>query len=225
MAEARLSGTRVALYVDHPGFTPDSDVVATTRAAARALSDAGLRVEECSPPGLEDVYPITLDYWRRPESDSPDEWVKGDVSDPRGLGSMTGEEVERSLFEWDYLRRRMLPFIAQYPLVLSPAAVKPLFHTAKMQEASHTHSRGAWSATSPKRRLLTRHVPWLLLRAPDLLKDDERIDLDRVLAAELLDAGYKLVQRVRVAPRGAQEFPCFAPGSSVQTELVSHDAS
>ena len=52
----------------------------------------------------------------------------------------------------------------------------------------------------PKRRLLTRHVPWLLLRAPDLLKADERADLERVLAADkLLDAGYKLVQRFRVA--------------------------
>src|SRR5439155_3935606 len=52
----------------------------------------------------------------------------------------------------------------------------------------------------PKRRLLTRHVPWLLLRAPDLLKHEERLDLERVLAAdEQLDAGYKLVQRFRVA--------------------------
>src|SRR5437868_7920072 len=52
----------------------------------------------------------------------------------------------------------------------------------------------------PKRRLLTRHVPWLLLRAPDLLKDEERADLARVLAADaLLNAGYRLVQRFRVA--------------------------
>jgi amidase len=35
------------------------------------------------------------------------------------------DEVERSLFEWDRLQRRMLPFIATYPLVLSPAAEKP----------------------------------------------------------------------------------------------------
>jgi len=124
-AEAQVSGMRVAFYLDHPGFRPDPDVVATTRAAARTLSDAGLRVEETSPPGLEDVYPITLDYWRRPESDSAEEWVKGGVSDSRGLGPMTGEEVERSLFEWDRFRRRMLPFIAEYPLVLSPAAIKP----------------------------------------------------------------------------------------------------
>jgi hypothetical protein len=52
----------------------------------------------------------------------------------------------------------------------------------------------------PKRRLLTRHVPWLLLRAPDLLKQEERADLERVLAADvLLDAGYQFVQRFRTA--------------------------
>ena len=52
----------------------------------------------------------------------------------------------------------------------------------------------------PKRRLLTRHVAWLLLRAPDRLKDEERADLERVLAADaLLNAGYQLVQRFRTA--------------------------
>jgi hypothetical protein len=52
----------------------------------------------------------------------------------------------------------------------------------------------------PKRRLLTRHAPWLLLRAPDLLKEEERADLKRVLAADgLVAAGYRLVQRFRDA--------------------------
>ena len=126
MAEAHLPGTRVALYIEHPGFTPDPDVLSTTHAAAHALAEVGLHVEEVSPPGVDDVYSITLDYWRRPESDSPDEWVKGGIADPAGRGPMiTSEEVERSLFQWDSLRRRMLPFIAMYPLVLSPAAEKP----------------------------------------------------------------------------------------------------
>lgn len=126
VADAHLSGTRVAVYIDHPGCTPDPQMVATTRAAARALEAAGLHIEEATPPGAEDVYPITLDYWRRPESASPDEWVKGGIFDPENLGPMrTADEVERSLFEWDRFRRRMLPFIAKYPLVLSPAAEKP----------------------------------------------------------------------------------------------------
>ena len=126
LADAHLPETRVALYLDHPGFTPDPQVAATARAAASALADAGLHVEEATPPGVEDVYPITLDYWRRPESESPDEWIRGGIADPAQQGPMTSaEEVERSLFEWDRLRRRMLPFITRYPLVLSPAAEKP----------------------------------------------------------------------------------------------------
>jgi hypothetical protein len=56
------------------------------------------------------------------------------------------------------------------------------------------------SKTPPqaKRRLLTRHVPWLLLRAPDLVKEHARADLERVLAVdELRNADYHLVQRFR----------------------------
>ncbi len=126
MADAQLAGSRLALYIEHPGFKPEPDMVAAARAAASVLADAGLNVEDVGPPGLEDVYPITLDYWRRPESQSPDEWVKGGIHDPKRLGPITAaEDVERSLFEWDRLRRRMLPFIARYPLVLSPVAEKP----------------------------------------------------------------------------------------------------
>jgi len=124
-AGADLAGTRVAVYTDHPDTTPDPAVVAATHAAAAALSEAGLSLVEATPPGLDEVYPLTLDYWRRPESDSPDEWVDGGGFDPAGLGPMAAAEVERSLFEWDRFRRRMLPFVGEYPLVLSPAAEKP----------------------------------------------------------------------------------------------------
>lgn len=54
-----------------------------------------------------------------------DEWVDGGGFDPAGLGPMSATRVERSLFEWDRFRRRMLPFVDEYPLVLSPAAEKP----------------------------------------------------------------------------------------------------
>jgi hypothetical protein len=77
-------------------------------------------------------------------------------------------------------------------------------------------------------------VPWLLLRSPELLKSDERDDLERVLAADgLLDSGYELVQRFRfeghinrvkfikragtVAPNSLS----FAQGFWGQTELVT----
>jgi amidase len=117
-----LGGMKVAVYVDHPDTSPDPAVVAATWAAARALEAAGLAVEPATPPGLAEVYLLTHAYWRRPESDSADEWVADRAFDP---ASMTTLDVQRSLFEWDRFRRRMLPFLAEYPLVVSPAAEKP----------------------------------------------------------------------------------------------------
>jgi amidase len=124
-AGVQLAGVRVAVYIEHPDTAPDPAVVAATEAAARVLGEAGLSMVDAAPPDLDRVYPLTLDYWRRPESDSPDEWVNGGGFDPDGLGPMSAEDVERSLFEWDRFRRRMLPFVQSHPLVLSPAAEKP----------------------------------------------------------------------------------------------------
>ncbi|GIJ45212.1 amidase [Virgisporangium aliadipatigenens] len=120
-----LRGTRVGLYTEHPDAAPDPACVAAVHAAGRALEAAGLIVEEATPPGLSEVYPLTLAYWRRPESLSPDEWVPDGGFDPAVLGPLDAEAVERSLFEWDRFRRRMLPFLNDHPLVLSPAAEKP----------------------------------------------------------------------------------------------------
>jgi amidase len=38
---------------------------------------------------------------------------------------MTGEEVERSIFQWDRLRRTMLAFLEHRDLVISPACPYP----------------------------------------------------------------------------------------------------
>jgi transposase len=54
--------------------------------------------------------------------------------------------------------------------------------------------RAPRSGRSPR-----QHVRWLLIRAPDQLKEKERIDVQRVLAADaLLAQGYDLVQRFRI---------------------------
>jgi Asp-tRNA(Asn)/Glu-tRNA(Gln) amidotransferase A subunit family amidase len=59
---------------------------------------------------------ITQAYWARPESMDLEDWR------PYGPSKLTADEVERSLFEWDRFRRSMLGFMADYDVVLSPAA-------------------------------------------------------------------------------------------------------
>ncbi|MBK8047282.1 MAG: amidase [Anaerolineales bacterium] len=112
-------GLRVAFYTHHHLADPDPACFAAVHAAAAGLAAAGLQVEAALPPRMEEVYDITRDYWRRPESESWDEWrADGEVV----LSSLA---VEQHLFAWDRFRRSLLSFMAQYDLVLTPAAELP----------------------------------------------------------------------------------------------------
>jgi amidase len=114
-----LGGLRVAWYTHHEGTDPSPETTATCRAVASMLAEHCAAVNEVLPPRIEEAHDLTLRYWRRPESASADEWV---ADGPVHLGS---EEVERHLFEWDRFRRALLGFLADYDVILTPAAEQP----------------------------------------------------------------------------------------------------
>ncbi|MGZ8784521.1 MAG: amidase [Acidimicrobiia bacterium] len=107
---------RVATYNAHEGATPHADVVDVTEQAASELVASGLEVEERVPPRIADALLITEDYWARPESESLEEWQ------PDGSSRLSGQDVERHLFEWDRFRRVMLGFMQHFDVILTPAA-------------------------------------------------------------------------------------------------------
>lgn len=117
--QIKVGALRVTWYTHHAEATPSPAVAAVCRQAAQALADAGARVVEALPPRIEDAYDLTRRYWRRPESASPDVWV------PDGAVQLSSLEVEQHLFEWDRFRRAMLGFLADYDLILTPAAELP----------------------------------------------------------------------------------------------------
>ncbi len=98
---------------------PPRDVVNTVRVAADALAAAGLSVEERMPPMVEHTYPITRDYWNRPEPESWEEWDAGDET------RLTSLEVEQHLFLWDRFRRALIAFMEEVDVILTPAAQFP----------------------------------------------------------------------------------------------------
>jgi hypothetical protein len=112
-------GLRVACYTHHAEAQPTPETTATCRAVAQALSALGAHVVEALPPRIEEAYELTRQYWRRPESASPDEWI------PDGPALLSSEEVERHLLHWDRFRRTLLAWMADYDLVLTPAAEQP----------------------------------------------------------------------------------------------------
>jgi amidase len=117
--EVRLDRLRVATYTEHEGATPHPDVVAVTQKTAGELLARGIEVEERVPPRIADALAITREYWARPESESLEEWC------PSGSSRLSGQDVERHLFEWDRFRRVMLGFMQQFDAILTPAAELP----------------------------------------------------------------------------------------------------
>jgi len=107
---------RVAWFAEFEGASPAADVAAAVARAAQCLADAGARVRPGLPPRIEESLAITRDYWARPESLSLSRWQ------PWGASALAADDIERSLFEWDRLRRAFLQFMADIDLIVCPAA-------------------------------------------------------------------------------------------------------
>lgn len=114
-----VGALRVAWYTHHAEAEPTPATAEACRAAAQLLAGRGARVAEVLPPRIEEAYPITREYWSRPESASAEEWA------PDGEPSLSSEGVERHLFVWDRFRRALLAFMDDYDLILTPAAERP----------------------------------------------------------------------------------------------------
>jgi amidase len=118
-AAVDLSKLRVAFYTTHDRTNPTADTVETVHNAARALSEVCAMVEEKLPPRVEEIYPITWDYWSRLESSDLEEWK------PEGESKLDGNAVAKHLFEWDRFRRSMLGFMRDWDVIITPAAEHP----------------------------------------------------------------------------------------------------
>ncbi len=116
-ASVDVGALRVAHFDAFAGAAPSDAVVAAVAAAVRALESAGARTRCATPPRIEEALPITRTYWARPESVSWKTWQ------PWGRSTLTADEVERSLFEWDRLRRAFLGFMSDVDLIVCPVAV------------------------------------------------------------------------------------------------------
>jgi amidase len=110
---------RVAFYTHHEEANPTPETADICRRAARVLAEYGMHVEEALPPRVAEASHLTRQYWRRPESQSPDEWI------PDGQVHLSSLEVEEHLFSWDRFRRSMLAFMDDFDVILTPAAEQP----------------------------------------------------------------------------------------------------
>ena len=114
-----MENLRVACYTNHAEANPTPETEETCHQAAHVLAKMGACVEEALPPRIEEATVITRQYWQRPGSASSEEWSTN------GKAELTSVEVEKHLFTWDRFRRTLLGFMAQYDVILTPAAERP----------------------------------------------------------------------------------------------------
>ena len=113
----RCRGTlRVAHFDAFDGAACSSDVVGALSAAVDVLSQTCASVRSAVPPRIEESMAITRAYWARPESVSTKAWR------PWGKSTLSADDVERSLFEWDRLRRAFLGFMSEFDVIVCPVA-------------------------------------------------------------------------------------------------------
>jgi len=117
--EVEVGSLRVSHYTEQADAAPTAETVSAVESAANALASAGARVEAARPPAIDDALGITLDYWRRTRSLSWSEWR------PTGTTTLSGDDVDHSLFRWDVLRRRMLEFMQSRDVLVAPACAHP----------------------------------------------------------------------------------------------------
>jgi amidase len=117
--EVDVRTLRVAFYTHHAEAEPTPETAETCRRAARVLAGLDAAVEEALPPRIEESYPISRQYWQRPESASAETWA------PDGEFALSSAQVEEHLFAWDRFRRALLGFMATTDVILTPVAELP----------------------------------------------------------------------------------------------------
>ena len=124
-----LGELRVAFYTDNGIATPTPEISAMVRDTARALRDIGARVSEARPPGVDsdelfgrlvngDIGWLTRMLERAGTTEHGFSYL--DSIEP-----MAVDEYTAVVEEWDAYRSRMLLWMSDYDVILTPTAPTP----------------------------------------------------------------------------------------------------
>ena len=159
---ADVAALRVALFTDNGIRTPTPETIASVVSAARSLSDAGARVEERLPPGLDDAVEVWFDMIRADGY----AWLQRLIRDAgtSGMGSYdtrgwidvespwSGDRLTALVERADGIRSRLLAWMADVDLIVCPAMPQPaILHGGSTDPAfgdsySDVHNLTGWPA-------------------------------------------------------------------------------
>lgn len=117
--EKPLEKLKVRWYSQHPEHVLHPEIEQALLDAVQKLEKQEVQIEQCRPPLLEQVMPITQQYWQTAESRSADLW------DPWESTPLTGDQLGALYFQWDHFRRTWLRWMKDADLILCPVSDLP----------------------------------------------------------------------------------------------------
>ena len=132
-ADVKLRDLRVSFHTDNGIQSPTPEISQVVAAAASVLSDAGARVEEARPTGIELSYDAVMNAWNRTDSPLVRKLLKAAGTSREEctlqwvfeLPASTDEEIVDVVTRMDHCRSQMLSFMENYDVILCPVNALP----------------------------------------------------------------------------------------------------
>jgi len=144
LSAASLHGARVAFFTGDDTAPLTEETTEAIAAAAKALSEAGLEVNEAKPPGISEGSRLWIDLFSRAARKQLREFYQGRESEAGPLVSPAlqggareenelalkierAEALARALVEREHLREEILRWMKTIPLIVMPVSSGPAF--------------------------------------------------------------------------------------------------
>ncbi|HSP64425.1 MAG TPA: amidase [Pyrinomonadaceae bacterium] len=161
---APLQGVRVAWYADDGVAPVTRETRAAVVAAAKALRDCGLEVDETKPPGVEDGFRLWIELFARAVTVQLREFYRGkeNQAGPQ-VAAMLGkfdartdlndsvneaEKLAAAMVGRERLREELLRWMKATPLILAPVGSTPAFEHGARRVPVNGESISVWRAFS-----------------------------------------------------------------------------
>jgi amidase len=171
-----LKGSRVAWYTDD-GVAPVSEETRqTVEAASRALSDAGLIVEQTRPPGVEQGHALWLKLFSRASlvqlrnvyagnEDKGGEFVRWRLATADDMPAPAIDDYINSWLERDRLRAELLGWMEHTPLLIAPVGATPAYKHGTLKVTVGERTMSTFRAFSYSQTFNTFDLPAVVVPA------------------------------------------------------------
>jgi amidase len=132
-AAVKLRDLRVAFHTDNGIQSPTPAISKVVTAAASVLSDAGARVEETRPTGIESSYDVMMNAWNRCDAPLVKQLLRGAGTSREEttlrwvfeIPAATDEQIVDAVTRTDRCRSQMLSFMEDFDVILCPVNAVP----------------------------------------------------------------------------------------------------